>query len=91
MQVLARYANIEANYRNRVMNDSETFEKVIVDVYVAILQYSAKVKTSQRAGRASTTEIKTCKTRADSCRTSVGELGLSDWAASSAPQGRCDE
>ena len=65
MQVLARYANIEMNYRNRVMNDSETFEKVIVDVYVAVLQYSAKVKNSQRAGRASTNEIKTCKTRAD--------------------------
>ncbi len=85
MQVLARYANIEANYRNRVMNDSETFEKVIVDVYVAVLQYSAKVKTSQRAGRASTTEIKICKTRADLVRTSVGRLGFSDWAASSAP------
>ena len=65
MQVLARYANIEANYRNRVMNDSETFEKVIVGVYVAVLQYSAKVKTSQRAGRASTTKIRTCKPRAN--------------------------
>ena len=91
MQVLARYANIEANYRNRVMNDSETFEKVIVDVYVAILQYSAKVKTSQRAGRANTTEIETCKTSADLFRTSVGKLGFSDWAASSTAQGSCDE
>lgn len=67
------------------MNDSETFEKVIVDVYVAVLQYSAKVKTSQRAGRASKTDSKTCKTRADSFRASVGGVGFSDWAASSAP------
>ena len=85
MQVLARYANIEANYRDRVMNDSETFEKVILDVYVAVLQYSAKVKSSQRARRASTTDIKTCKPRADSFRASIGSVDFSNWAAASAP------
>ena len=85
MQVLARYANIEANYRGRVMNDSETFERVIVDVYVAVLQYSAKVKISQRAGRASMGNIKACKTRTDSFRASIGSVDFSDWAASSAP------
>ena len=85
MQVLARYANIEANYRDREMNDSETFEKVIVDVYIAVLQYSAKVKISQRAGRASKADSKLCKTRTDSLRASVGSVGVSDWATSSAP------
>ena len=35
------------------MKDLETFEGVIIEVYVAVLQYSAKVKLSQRTGRAS--------------------------------------
>ena len=41
--VLARYANIEANYRDRDFGDSEQLERTIIDVYVAVLEYSAEV------------------------------------------------
>ena len=52
-QILARYANIEAYYCNIQIPDTEYFENAIVGVYVAVLQYSAKVKVSERAGRTS--------------------------------------
>lgn len=41
--VLARYANIEVNYRDRDLEDSEQLERTIIDVYVAVLEYSAEV------------------------------------------------
>lgn len=41
--VLARYANIEVNYRDRDFEDSGQLEHAIIDVYVAVLDYSAEV------------------------------------------------
>ena len=52
-QILARYANIEAYYRDIHIPDTEYFENAIIGVYIAVLQYSAEVKASQRAGRTS--------------------------------------
>ncbi len=46
--LLARYANIEANYRKRPCTDSDQLERSIVDVYVAVLLYSAAVKAAHR-------------------------------------------
>lgn len=47
--VLARYANIEANYMDRDFKDSKELESTIIDVYVAVLKYSAEVtRQSQR-------------------------------------------
>jgi hypothetical protein len=46
--LLARYANIEANYRKWPCTDSDQLERSIVDVYVAILQYSAAVKAAHQ-------------------------------------------
>ena len=44
--LLARYANIEANYRKYRFTDSDQLERTIVDIYVAILEYSAAVKAA---------------------------------------------
>ena len=52
-QVLARYASIEANYRNTQIPDLEHFEDGIVTVYAVVLRYFAKVKISERAGKIS--------------------------------------
>lgn len=41
--VLAYYASIESNFRDRSFEDSEQLEDAIIDVYVAVLEYSAKV------------------------------------------------
>jgi hypothetical protein len=46
--LLARYANIEANYTKRPCPDSDQLERRIVDVYVAVLLYSAAVKAAHR-------------------------------------------
>lgn len=53
-QLLARYANIEAYYRDVQIPDTYDFENAIVNVYLAVLQYSAKVKSSERAGKSRT-------------------------------------
>ena len=41
---LARYANIEAHYLRKSFSDSVHLERCIVDVYFAILEFSATVK-----------------------------------------------
>lgn len=41
--VLARYADIEANRRERSFKDSDQLEHTIIDVYVAVLEYSAEI------------------------------------------------
>lgn len=46
--LLARYANIEANYRKFQSMDLDQLERTIVDIYVAILEYSAAVKAEHR-------------------------------------------
>lgn len=51
--LLARYANIERRYCHPETSDSRYLEEGIVDVYVAVLRYSAKVKTSQQANMSS--------------------------------------
>lgn len=55
--VLARYANIEANYMERDFEDSNQLERTIIDVYVSVLEYSAEVI---RQSRKNTPRIKYC-------------------------------
>ena len=43
-QLLARYAHYEAHYRKPQITDSNQLEGAIVEVYVAVLRYSAEVK-----------------------------------------------
>ena len=40
---LARYAFIEAHYRDREFDDSIQLERTVIDVYVAILEYCAEI------------------------------------------------
>ena len=44
--LLARYANIETHYLDQSIKDVDRLEMAIIDVYVAILEYSVAVKTS---------------------------------------------
>jgi hypothetical protein len=48
--ILARYANIEANYRDETVRDVEHLENHLVAVYKAILEYSAKVQENHTLG-----------------------------------------
>lgn len=45
-QLLAKYCYLENSYRDESLLSSNDFESSIVDVYVVILRYSAKVKSS---------------------------------------------
>ncbi len=52
--IIARYTSIAIDYRDRKFNDSERLEDAIIEVYVAILNYSAAVADAQNvnfAGR----------------------------------------
>lgn len=42
--ILTRYANIEANYRDQKIRDVEHLEDHLVGVFKAVLEYSAKVR-----------------------------------------------
>ena len=47
--LLARFASIDSNFRDRILDDTPEFENTIVNVYLAILVYSAEVtKQSQK-------------------------------------------
>lgn len=46
--VLRRYTNIEANYRDQTVPDVEHLEDRIVAVYKAVLEFSAKVRENQK-------------------------------------------
>lgn len=48
--VLRRYTNIEANYRDQTVPDVEHLEDRIVAVYKAVLEFSAKVRENQKMG-----------------------------------------
>lgn len=45
--LLARYANIEAHYLNQDIKDVDRLENAIIDVYVAILDYATKVRSTR--------------------------------------------
>ncbi len=81
-RILARYANIEAHYRDAKIPNQEHFEDGIVSIYVAVLQYSARVKASQRAGRTSMVGSQKWKDIADVSRTRRRDPDFIDWAAS---------
>ena len=71
--LLARYANIEAHYRDPQSIDVKELENGIVSVYVAILRYSAEVKESQRMGVSSTSPARLNTSLClPACRTSTG-------------------
>ena len=47
--LLARFASIDRTFRDRILDDTPDFENTIVNVYFAILVYSAEItKQSQR-------------------------------------------
>ena len=47
--LLARFASIDKNFRDRLLDDTLDFENTIVNVYLAILAYSAEIiKQSQK-------------------------------------------
>lgn len=49
--LLSRYKNIETNYLGRPFEDSDQLKAAIVDVYGAILVYSAAVKRAQQESK----------------------------------------
>lgn len=50
--VLLRYRSIETYYLSRPLQDSSQLEKAIIDVYVAVLEYTAAVRTTNQANLA---------------------------------------
>jgi hypothetical protein len=58
--VLRRYANIEANYRDQTVPDVEHLEDHIITVYKAVLEYSAKVRENHKLGVGCTFALPDC-------------------------------
>lgn len=48
--VLRRYTNIEANYRDQTVPDVEHLEDRIVAVYKSVLEFSANVREHHKMG-----------------------------------------
>ena len=46
--LLARFASIDRTFRDRILDDTPDFEGTIVNVYFAILAYSAEITQQSR-------------------------------------------
>jgi len=47
-KLLARYAYMEAHYRQSSADGSDQLETAIIEVYTAVFHYTAEVKSSQQ-------------------------------------------
>lgn len=50
-ELLSRYDNIERHYLGRPLNGVSELEKAVIDVYKAILEYAAAIRTANKENR----------------------------------------